>query len=277
MARGHGRSCIAVLALAVAACSAEPGEGEEDLSGAVTLVPAIDYIAIQREQAARFATAPVYRSAIREELIRRPDDYRVSYRPIIDSYRGLEPEFRCPYSAEGIARAQADGWQLTRCDFGDAVFLKRLETPRRCQGTPAVPDHFATLRLNFEMDRLRRDSAERRREAGSIFAQILLARGNELTTPIARRFSIGDAEERIEYVERKLSGLAAHYFLDRAADTLVVLHEPDEPGGCSRNALGIVLGDGVKVSVDFPTQDYSLVQDELAEVLQYAEATTGPD
>ena len=265
------------LAVSITACSAETGStdvgGRQLESGQIKIGPGIDTDEINRAIAARFANAPIYRSAIRDDLIRRSDDYRVSYRLIIDNYRGLEPVFRCPYPVEAIERAQASGWELTRCDFEGAVFLKRLETPRRCEGTPTIPDYFATLRMQFGIDRLRRGSVDRRRAAGFIFAQELPLRVTALPASVAQRFSIGAAADQLDYGTRDLAEVNAHYFLDRGADALVVLHEPDEPGACSRNALGMILGNGVQASVDLPTQDYTRVRDELAKALQYTGET----
>jgi hypothetical protein len=168
-----------------------------------------------------------------------------------------------------IERAQADGWELVRCDVFGTVFLKPLPEPRQCRGLPAIPDHYATLELQFEQGQLRRGNAGRREAAAFTFAFEMPARRTELPASVARRFSIGDAADRITYATSPLSGMTAFYFLDRAADTLIVMHDPNAPGGCSRNAFGMILGDGTRATVDMPSQDYTRMREELAKAIRY--------
>jgi len=41
------------------------------------------------------------------------------------------------------------------------------------------------------------------------------------------------------------------------------------PGGCSRNAFGMILGGGAQATIDMPTQDYTRVRDELAKAIRF--------
>lgn len=262
------RIIVSALPILIAACSPETSEGSGN-AGQIVAIPTINYEEITREYELRLQDAPIYHSSIRAELISRADEYRQSYRPLIDRYRGLEPSFRCPYPVYAIERAQDDGWELVRCDISGAVFLKRLGAPRRCKGMPAIPDHFATLQLRFGIDRLRRGANTRLDAAAFIFAQEILAPVTVLPPSMKEQMSVGAATDRIEYATRKLSGLTAFYLLDRQEDALVVLHRADNPTGCSRNAFGLILGDGAQATVDMPTEDYGQMRDQLTKAIRY--------
>ncbi|MCJ8190728.1 hypothetical protein [Sphingomicrobium aestuariivivum] len=104
----------------------------------------------ERAYEAELATAPVYRSAIRDELVENPARFRVSDRGQLDVFRGLEPEFRCPHSPAAIAAAKEDGWQLVKCGRGVAYFFRERDEPARCRPRgPTAPDLYETLVLVF--------------------------------------------------------------------------------------------------------------------------------
>lgn len=270
------RSLILIACLAfvsISGCSTGPESpdagGVKEKSGQIETEPAIDPEEINHDFAERLATAPAYTSSIRSRLIRSADEYRQSYRPLIDSYRGLEPDFRCPYPAEAIHRAQSDGWELTRCDIAGAVFLKPVENPRSCEGVPAIPDHYSTLTLRFGIDELRYGTENRKERASFRFLEKMGNTISPMPNAVAQRFSIGPEADDLEYATRDLVGLTAFYFLNRELETLVVLHEPDLPDGCSRNAFGTILGEGVQASIDMPAQDYPQVRQQLNKAIGY--------
>ena len=102
----------------------------------------------------QLADAPIYKSEIRDELVKRTQPgewYR--YLPMgIESLARippLSPEFRCISSKQVISAIEADGWQLVHCTGPSLQFFKRrskkIVKPDSCDAL--ITDDFDVLRV----------------------------------------------------------------------------------------------------------------------------------
>ena len=114
----------------------------------------------ERREANRYrealAAAPVYRSEIRDLIIRYPRRYRSSGRiGLGELWYGDDSSqaFRCIHPEEPIIRAEQDGWQMVRCDRHSAYFLRgpvvTAENEDKKKIPPTVEEVFDVLRISY--------------------------------------------------------------------------------------------------------------------------------
>ena len=102
------------------------------------------------------AAAPLYRSEIRDLLLRNLDQYRASSQIGLSTLwheAGRSQAFRCIHPDEPITRAEQDGWQLVLCDRNSAYFLRgpvvAAITKERQNIAPTIEEVFDVLRIGY--------------------------------------------------------------------------------------------------------------------------------
>lgn len=102
------------------------------------------------------AAAPVYRSEIRDLLLRHPEQYRASGSNGLDKLwhgAGRSQAFHCIHPQKTIDRAKRDGWQLVQCDRRSVYFLRGPVDPARGYGNkrlaPTVEEAFEVLKISY--------------------------------------------------------------------------------------------------------------------------------
>jgi hypothetical protein len=232
------------------------------------------------EAAARYdealAHAPAYRSDIRDYLIANPDRYPNSYRPLLDDFRGLASQFRCMHPPEAIARANADDWQLVKCDQRSAIFLRRhgaASVPGYLCGTRrSVPDEFETLVLSFAVPELSGGSdqdADRTRYIYSLLPNPYEEpRRSEVDT-----FLIDDAPDH--YVIRRTEHYHTFEYavLDQQSQSVISIYQKKGPDSCQRNSRGSAIHATRVASIDTPLRTY----DEITAVMKRSVEYLGVD
>lgn len=125
---------------------------------------------MEKREALRYkealATAPLYRSKIRDLLLRHPEQFRNSGRIGLRTlWIGADRSqaFRCIHAKEPISRAEQDGWQLVLCDRYSAYFLRgpvvAATEERNKSIAPRVEEVFDVLRISYSSTPLTEDEA----------------------------------------------------------------------------------------------------------------------
>ncbi len=101
--------------------------------------------------AERLQTAPSYRSETRSHLVGNRDAYQWNFATHLFSVDFRDHDFKCVHSAKIIENAQADQWELVRCDSFSLTFLRphqrSTEPHPNCQRRKRLGDEYELLRL----------------------------------------------------------------------------------------------------------------------------------
>ncbi len=261
----------AILTLAVAARACSPDQEQEMAPNErIKSAQARDSRELRETYRDELEQSPEYTSRIRSELIAQADQYRQTYRPFIDEFRGLEESFKCPYPPDAITRAEADGWELVKCTISSAVFFRRLDQPQRCQSMKAIAEEFETLQLFFEVDG-QHDLARPERNMRKIFGRDIPPPSPYQTGNDMKRSLVGsDDHQGLEFRRSEVQGLYANYIIDFEGGHFVIFFEKKRPQNCARNSYAVIASNGAKASLDTPDMNYESLQRRLEAAIRYA-------
>lgn len=152
---------LAANCVSLGACSKH--ENRADSEGSLREVSSEELEAASEEELREadqyevaLSAAPVYRSEIRDLLIRHPERFRSSGLIGLGEFwygTNLPQAFRCIHPEEPISRAEQDGWQLVHCDRRSAYFLRgplaKGAMEEENSIVPLLEDVFEVLRLSF--------------------------------------------------------------------------------------------------------------------------------
>jgi len=262
---------VALSAAMSGGCSGAASRGEEEGAPIRRLTEAEMAADEQtrRDAAARYeralSTAPVYRSEIRDELIANPDKYQAGYRPYFDDFRGLESTFRCIHPPEAIARAEADGWQLVKCDRQSAMLYRCHAEPRVCRGRQAIPDQFEILQLWFETPRL---AAYEDLDRGQTHLLYAIMPGVHDEVPVQEFNDLVASAPLDDLIVWRSSTNETYeyYILNLKKRQVTSFHKKKNTGSCLQNARGWLVRGRQVVNLDSPLDNYS----EMSEALETA-------
>ena len=217
------------------------------------------------------ASAPSYRSEIRDYLIANADSYQVGYRVTLDTFRGLDAQFRCIHSRQAIARALADDWQLVKCDPTSAAFFRRHGKDRTCRDVRKIPDEFETLTLWFVSERLA--TAEDLRLAQTHFLYAVYPGVREEITADQLRNVLGSSPpQNLIFARSSTSETYEDFVLNIDEHMVMSFHQKKTERSCTQNARGWIISGRQVVTLDSPISDSAQMASALKAATAYLEA-----